>query len=304
MGNWGGFLDSPVEFFAGTSGQWFTDSWLTVRLGITRFEGGLPWPIDQAYLFVDAYSNGDPFTRFYHDDPEGHFTMERVPVVRDGQGRITDLRYHEHLVHFELGDDGHVASVSVGVVATLLSQFVADAVEGGIELRWQFGDPSRLVTSWVERADSGNGPWVRVEGEVRSEDGILTMVDRSVSPGLTYYYRLAARFTGGQEMRFGPVTVTAGEVIAQFALTGVSPNPASGPARIDFAVPRPSRVRLTVLDVQGRMAAVLVDGEVEPGRHQVVWTGEGAHGRAMPGLYFIRFEAEGKDAIRSLVLVR
>ncbi|MBK9609442.1 MAG: hypothetical protein IPO58_24730 [Betaproteobacteria bacterium] len=36
MGNWGGFVDSPQEFFAGTSGQWFTDSWLTVRLGLAR----------------------------------------------------------------------------------------------------------------------------------------------------------------------------------------------------------------------------------------------------------------------------
>jgi hypothetical protein len=116
MGQWGGFLDAPAEFFAGTSGQWFTDSWLTVRLGIARFDGGRPWPIDQAYLFVDAYSNGDPYTRFFHTDTQGNVTMERAPLARDGQGRITDLWYRGSHVRFDLAEDGHVTAVSLGPV--------------------------------------------------------------------------------------------------------------------------------------------------------------------------------------------
>ncbi|MBK9609441.1 MAG: hypothetical protein IPO58_24725, partial [Betaproteobacteria bacterium] len=61
---------------------------------------------------MTAYSNGEPFTRFYHNDTQGHFTVERAPVGRDGQGRITDLWHQGHHVHFELGADGHVAGVT------------------------------------------------------------------------------------------------------------------------------------------------------------------------------------------------
>jgi hypothetical protein len=114
-----------TEFFAGTANQWFTDSWLTVRLGICRCQAGIPWPIDQAYLFVTAFSNGDPFTRFYHDDPQGHFTMERAPVGRDGLGRITDLWHGTDHVHFVLDALGHAVGVNVGTGAVPVSVVAA-----------------------------------------------------------------------------------------------------------------------------------------------------------------------------------
>jgi hypothetical protein len=146
------------EFFAGTANQWFTDSWLTVRLGIVRYQAGIPWPVDQAYLFVVAYANGDPFTRFYHSDPQGHFTMARAPVTRDAQGRITDLEYQGHHVHFELAADGHVAGV----------------VESAVDVPWpQAGAGPRLVAFPNPARDRVA---VRLEG-VRATSAEVTLYD-------------------------------------------------------------------------------------------------------------------------------
>ena len=87
-------------------------------------------------------------------------------------------------------------------------------------------------------------------------------------------YRLSATAPGGAVTRFGPVPASAGGEVVAFALAPVTPNPSRGAARIDYAVAREARVRLTVIDVLGREVATLVDGMQTPGRHQAIWTGE------------------------------
>ena len=57
-----------------------------------------------------------------------------------------------------------------------------------------------------------------------------------------------------------------------------------------------ARVRIVVLDVQGRTIATLVDGERPAGRHDVRW--EAAAEPA--GVYFVRLEAEGRRFVRRL----
>ena len=191
-----------------------------------------------------------------------------------------------------------------GPSAALVSQFAVEAVEGGIALRWQFGDPSSIKSSKVERANAQTGPWAAVEAEVLTDGGMLTMVDRSVEAEHTYYYRLAAQLNNGQMLTSGFIAATSGNIVREFALSRISPNPTNGPASIDFAVPQQSQVRLSVLDVQGRVVAVLVDGVVKAGRHQAVWNGNGTHGTTRAGMYFVRFEAGGKSFVKRVALTQ
>jgi len=66
------------------------------------------------------------------------------------------------------------------------------------------------------------------------------------------------------------------------------PNPARAGSTIAFTLDAGAPVRLTVTDASGRAVAVLVDGEQSAGRHQVIWNGKAADGRALPqGFYFI-----------------
>jgi hypothetical protein len=86
------------------------------------------------------------------------------------------------------------------------------------------------------------------------------------------------------------------------ALAPPAPNPARGALRFSFDLPRAMRVRLEVLDVQGRMVAELAEGEFGPGRHERVWDRATGRGRAA-GLYFVRLvTAEGRLVRRVVVL--
>ena len=91
-----------------------------------------------------------------------------------------------------------------------------------------------------------------------------------------------------------------GEAIAAFALSPVSPNPAAGRALVTFAVPRTARVRLTLLDVQGREMAVLADGVREPGRYRAALPSGVQHA----GVYFVRLQAPGVQLARRVAIVR
>ncbi|HEY6866139.1 MAG TPA: T9SS type A sorting domain-containing protein, partial [Candidatus Eisenbacteria bacterium] len=190
------------------------------------------------------------------------------------------------------------------VTPTLLSFFQGAWSSRGIELRWRFGDGTGFVATTLERSSSPEGPWSDVEGERRVEGMVVTVLDANVEPGRTYYYRLRATKAGGKATTFGPFAVTAGGVAEDFALLPITPNPSRSAARLEFTVPRTARVRLSVLDVQGRQIAVLADGVHEAGRYQVVWGGSSDRGQAAAGLYFARYEVPGRTAVRRFVLQR
>jgi len=87
------------------------------------------------------------------------------------------------------------------------------------------------------------------------------------------------------------------------------PNPFRASTTLAFDLPRPSRVRMTVEDVQGRQVAVLADGPSPAGHHVLAWTGQDGGGRRLgPGLYLVRLEtASGghhAEQTRKLVLAR
>ena len=83
-----------------------------------------------------------------------------------------------------------------------------------------------------------------------------------------------------------------------FELREIAPVPCRGTARIGFSVPAAARVRLSILDVQGRVVSLLADGRYGPGRHELPWH---CGGRDVPaGLYFVRYEWPGGGAMRRL----
>jgi hypothetical protein len=80
------------------------------------------------------------------------------------------------------------------------------------------------------------------------------------------------------------------EALAPPALRRVGPNPFRASLRMTYALPRGSRVHLSVIDVLGRQRAVLVDEERGPGSHSLTWNGRGRSGADCPsGIYFVRF---------------
>jgi len=188
------------------------------------------------------------------------------------------------------------------VTGTLVTTFVANPVNTGIELRWTMGTAA-FTNLGVDRATTSSGPWQSLGVTPKQDGGQYVLVDSDVQAGKTYYYRLTG-VSGGVTRTLGQISGTAGAAITEFALTRVAPNPTRDVTTIEFTVPRSAPVKVSVLDVAGREVARLTDGDHAPGRYQLVWTGEVDGHQASAGMYFVRMQAPGVRTTQRLILTR
>jgi hypothetical protein len=83
------------------------------------------------------------------------------------------------------------------------------------------------------------------------------------------------------------------------------PNPFSDQTTLEYVLPEPSSVRLTVYDVLGRQVRVLVDEQQKAGRHIVRWNGRDESGHRMAsGVYLARLVVGGTTKVRKMTFVR
>ncbi len=104
----------------------------------------------------------------------------------------------------------------------------------------------------------------------------------------------------------GVVAEPAGRQPVSISLLQNFPNPFNPSTAIRFHVPGVSRVHLVVYNVLGECVAELIDADLTPGQHEVVW-----HATAPSGVYFCRIgvsPVDGKQpsstAARKMTLVR
>lgn len=86
----------------------------------------------------------------------------------------------------------------------------------------------------------------------------------------------------------------------EVSLSPAAPNPFSTRTRLDYVLPAPGTVRLTVHDALGRQVSVLVEGEQAAGRYSAVFDGGGLPN----GLYICRLVSGGLVLTQQLYLVR
>ena len=292
-------LNQPwgIQFFVVNSGETPLDHWsFNVVL---RHAGFAPIPLKtqvegQPLLPRQAAYITWPSPRPFSADEVGVWAIEVTVAIKDTAGSDTTRR----------GTTNTFTVLNRIVTPTLLSQFRAAPVAEGIEVRWQFSDAREIASIALERAEAVVGPWLAAGSERRVEDGSTVTVDRDVEPGRTYFYRLEATTGDGRTLTFGPVAGTAIAQVTEFALARLSPNPSADAVRIDYTLPRAARVRLRILDIQGREVAVLADGVLPAGRHQATWRGD-RRGEPVPaGLYFVRYETPVQNLVRRLVRIR
>jgi 1,4-alpha-glucan branching enzyme len=83
------------------------------------------------------------------------------------------------------------------------------------------------------------------------------------------------------------------------------PNPTAGGAKVAFDLAKPGQARLAVYDVSGRLVRVLGEGAHPAGRSEVSWNSTNRRGdRVAAGVYIIRIEAGGREALRKAIVLR
>ncbi len=79
-------------------------------------------------------------------------------------------------------------------------------------------------------------------------------------------------------------------------LGAIRPNPASGPATLEFRLPRRGEVVVRIVDLAGRVVRELRAGMLPAGSHVLTWDGRDARGGELSaGVYFASLQHDGDE---------
>jgi agmatine deiminase len=105
-------------------------------------------------------------------------------------------------------------------------------------------------------------------------------------------------FVVGQD----PADAPEVEIARDFGISTNWPNPFQAGTEINFRLPAEGPVRVTVVDVQGRQVAQLVNETLTPGGYSAHWDGRNIQGdEVAEGMYFIRLTAGDRVDVRRVV---
>lgn len=190
---------------------------------------------------------------------------------------------------------------------SMLRRVDAVASPRGTRLSWAVGVHEDADGFNVYRQESdGTLTFVgnEAELELQGDEAQFSFVDAAAADGTcggTYW--LGVRSCSAPEGMIGPISAAAVATPVRIAFAA-SPNPARFGTHFQFAVGAPGRVRLDVLDVQGRVVATPFDGAADPGLKTVEWnlarsTGE----RVAAGVYFARLSGAGRTSVVRVAVV-
>ena len=100
---------------------------------------------------------------------------------------------------------------------------------------------------------------------------------------------------------FPPLSnVNSPEVIKQFNLTGLYPNPFNPVLNIDFEINQAGLVKVEISDITGAIVNIVYDGYMTMGKHQKSWNSE----NLPSGVYFVSLQAGGNFLTSKVVLLK
>jgi len=107
-------------------------------------------------------------------------------------------------------------------------------------------------------------------------------------------------------IELNPSTVSVADHQAlTLSLAQSRPNPMRRDVLVQFSLPEPANVKLSVYDVAGREVRMILAGFLNAGIHSVRWDGSGKDGQpAAAGVYFYRLRVGGQALARRLVILR
>ena len=151
-----------------------------------------------------------------------------------------------------------------------------------------------------------DGGFARVSNELITGEDEFLFIDKAVSRGRAYYYRLSAVDIAGHEETVGRATVDASAPGPNgYMLYQNYPNPFNPVTNLVFSVETEGSVSLSVFNALGQEVKQLFKGFVSPGQHTQSWDGLDTFGKAVPsGMYVCRLHGPAVDLSTRMLLLR
>jgi len=223
------------------------------------------------------------FSTFVVDSPSGLY--QSVPTTAGTQWEFSAWALNTCVENPVTAPNDNV------MVAKLVFRDATNVEIGSNEV--VLADKTSPLGTWIQRKVSGLAPI----GTATVQPFIL-FVSPSLFGGNFFVDDLVLRRLDVLDV---PGTPTAG----LFEVRAISPNPASGPVRIDYALAQRGPARIAVYDVTGRWVQTLFEGEAEAGPHTAMWDGRGQGGRLAPaGVYRCIVHTASGQRSRAMVLTR
>ncbi|MEO5618702.1 MAG: malectin domain-containing carbohydrate-binding protein [Candidatus Eisenbacteria bacterium] len=261
-----------------------TDSSTPLFLARTRisspyFNGGLPAGSQSQGFYIGGGSDDDYL---------------KIVATRAGSDPAIEVVHEVNGVPSStlIAVPGLLAGVEVDL------QFLVDPVAATVQPRYAYNGGPFLAAGSPVTLTPGSKLHAAVTGPPAMAVGIIA-TSRGASP-------FVATWDFIDVLPASSVGVPGGSAAAStLRLLPARPNPARGAVSMAFELPRVSRVRLSVYDVQGARVRTLADRPFTPGTHALRWDGRDELGRAVAnGVYFAQIEMEGARATQRLVMLR
>jgi len=220
--------------------------------------------------------------------------------VAPNQGDYVSLFANNNGLYPAWGDgrDGNpnVYMVNIPIATPTLAALASSRIESGqVQLVWLAADYAGQFAT-LQRRDA-TSDWTDIGSRAVDSNGQVSFVDDTVSPGVTYSYRLAFASASAYSSE-ATIVVPAGPA---FALRGARPNPAERELLVAFSLPSAEPATLSLVDVSGRVVRRENVGSLGPGSHELDLT-EGA--RIAPGVYVLELRQGSAVRTRRVSFVR
>jgi hypothetical protein len=182
------------------------------------------------------------------------------------------------------------------------SPFTAAFVAGDTHLHWGVSAASDFGTFKLYRGSSAD--FVPAIGNMVVATTDTGYADVGIAG---YYYKLSAVDVNGNEGAFaalGPVGTldVTGDAKLEFALAGVTPNPARGDRlMVDFTLPIADPARLELIDVTGRRVTSRDIGALGAGQHVVNLA---AARPLAPGIYLVKLTQGARSRVARAAVIQ
>ncbi len=103
----------------------------------------------------------------------------------------------------------------------------------------------------------------------------------------------------------GQLLSITSQIPTNYSLAQNYPNPFNPSTTIQFALPEYSNVQLNIYNVNGQLVNSLVNGNLNPGYHQVVWHGKDLHDvEVSNGIYIYVLETNNYRELRKMLFIK
>lgn len=166
---------------------------------------------------------------------------------------------------------------------------------------WTAQTARRFAGFAVDRSSDAGASWDRrTQAPLAGAGPFVFQEDLAAG---SYLYRISAVSPRGYELAFNAMSLSWDGKSLGPAVAGPFPNPSAGSFELRFALAQPTRVRVALYDLSGRLLGLLRDAAEGSGQHPWRWDRSQRAWRSLAsGVYLLQVETGGTRLARKIIV--